>query len=482
METLEQLPEALRAYVVTQDYDRYDAADQAVWRFVMLHLERHLEHAAAECYVAGLRGSALSAAAIPRVADMDRALSTHGWGAVCVNGFIPPRVFQHFQALGVLPIAADIRKPNHVAYTPAPDIIHEAAGHAPILVERTYGEYLRRSGRAALNAFSCPEDHALTAAITELSRVKELLPDGSPAIADAERRLSEAQESVTRVSEVAMMARLYWWTAEYGLVGTPDDYRLYGAGLLSSLGEAVFCRDAAVRKIPLDPSCVEVGYDITRPQPQLYVARSFEALFDVLDGVTTELATSRGVVASLEEARRSRLPCRVRLSTGRELTGVLTGFVVEHGASRLDFGAERHIVQHAIGTVESVTPADDVAVHVPSERTGPLERELAPEERRLRDLYDQAEGAFRSRFGSSFVRTYEAVQAELDAQFPDEWLLRWNLLENLLELGETDRTEKLASQLERLEERFSGKEPIRTGLRSLRERVRAPIPPRKAVS
>jgi phenylalanine-4-hydroxylase len=476
------LPEALRAYVVSQEYDRYDAADQAVWRFVMLHLGQHLRHTAHHCYVAGLEGSALSAAAIPRIADMNRALLAQGWGAVCVNGFIPPRVFQHFQALGVLPIAADIRKPNHVAYTPAPDIIHEAAGHAPILVNRAYGQYLRHSGEAALRAFSCPEDHAVTEAITELSRVKELLPDGSPEIAAAERRLQQATENLTAVSEVAQMARLYWWTAEYGLIGTPSDYRLYGAGLLSSLGEAVYCRDGSVEKIPLDESCVQVSYDITRPQPQLFVTPSFEALFDVLDRVTATLAASRGVEASLAAARHSRLPCRVALSDGTSLSGTLSSYRVEHELTRLEFGAEAHVLRHENARVVSVEPADAMAVPAPSERTGPATRQLSANERRLRELYEQAEGAWRQRFGASFVRTYERVQQELDRHFPDEWLLRWNLLENLLELGETDRTERLAGQLERLEERFAGKEPIATGLRSLRERVRAASSAREAVS
>lgn len=476
MSALAALPPALKAYVVEQDYARYDAADQAVWRFVMLHLERHLEHAAAECYVAGLRGSGLSAAAIPRIADMDQALAAHGWGAVCVNGFIPPRVFQHFQALGVLPIAADIRKPNHVAYTPAPDIIHEAAGHAPILVDAAYGEYVRRSGRVALGAFSCPEDHAVTRAITELSNVKERLPEGSAGILAAERRLQETLEDVTWVSEVARMARLYWWTAEYGLLGTPRDYRLYGAGLLSSLGEAVYCRDQSVKKLPLGEHCVEVGYDITRPQPQLFVTPSFEALFDVLERVSATLATRRGVEASLDEARRSRLPCRVTLTNGTELEGVLGGYAIEHALTRLDFSDAQHLVQHARARVERVEPADDVVGEAPGERVGPLPRELAPEEARLRELYEQAEQAWRRRFGASFVQTYERVQEELDRHFPDEWLLRWNLLENLLELGETERTQALADRLERLELRFAGKEPIATGLRSLRERVREAQP------
>ena len=95
------------------------------------------------------------------------------------------------------------------------------------------------------------------------------------------------------------MSRLYWWTAEYGLVGTPRDYRLYGAGLLSSLWESHACHDPAVRKLPLSAECVEQGYDITRTQPQLFVARDFEQLFSVLSEVDATLVHHQGGDAAL---------------------------------------------------------------------------------------------------------------------------------------------------------------------------------------
>ena len=131
-------------------------------------------------------------------------------------------------------------------YTPAPDIIHEAAGHAPILPDPIYASYLRRIGAAGARAFTLPEDTAVDRAIYALSEIKERPTATAEQVARAEQALVTARAGRERVSEAARLSRLYWWTAEYGLVGTPDDYKLYGAGLLSSLWESFACHDPKV--------------------------------------------------------------------------------------------------------------------------------------------------------------------------------------------------------------------------------------------
>ena len=83
---------------------RYSAVDQAVWRFVLLQLHARLARTAHPSYVRGLAESGISAERIPSIEEMDRRLSTIGWSAVCVDGFIPPRAFTAFQALGVFRI------------------------------------------------------------------------------------------------------------------------------------------------------------------------------------------------------------------------------------------------------------------------------------------------------------------------------------------------------------------------------------------
>jgi phenylalanine-4-hydroxylase len=329
------VPAHLRHLIVQQDYSRYTAVDQAVWRFVLLQTHARLKASAHPAYREGLGQTGISVERIPRIAEMDEHLAPFGWGAVCVDGFIPPRAFQELQSLSILPIAAEMRSADHLVYTPAPDIIHEAAGHAPILPDPTYAHYLRRIGAAGARAFTLPEDGAVDRAIHGLSEIKENPSASAAAVARAERALVEARAGVKRVSEAARLSRLYWWTAEYGLVGAPSDYALYGAGLLSSLWESFACHDPKLPKLPLEASVSDVDYDVTRPQPQLFVAPHFEALHDVLDDVVRELPSAKGGELALAEAVSSEEVATLRLSGGVSLVGCIERRLVSNGASRL---------------------------------------------------------------------------------------------------------------------------------------------------
>jgi phenylalanine-4-hydroxylase len=252
---------------------------------------------------------------------MNVKLARAGWSAVAVRGFIPPAVFTELQSRRILAIAADVRTHEHVEYTPAPDIVHESAGHAPFVADPTYAEYLRRCGEAGFRAIASAEDQAVFEAIRNVSVVKED-PAASPdEVALAEERLRAAAASVRYASEAARASRLYWWTAEYGLVGTLDQPRIYGAGLLSSIGEATHCLGPDVERAPLDVSCADVPYDITRMQPRLFVARDFDRLFEVLDDLVRTLSFARGGDAGLEEALRARSVNHLVLDGGREVTG-----------------------------------------------------------------------------------------------------------------------------------------------------------------
>ncbi|MDF3068070.1 MAG: aromatic amino acid hydroxylase [Polyangiaceae bacterium] len=333
--TLARVPPHLRHLIVQQDYARYTAVDQAVWRFVLLQAHARLKSAAHAAYGNGLAQTGISAEHIPRIAEMDAHLAPFGWGAVCVDGFIPPRAFQELQSLSILPIAADMRTAEHLVYTPAPDIIHEAAGHAPILPDPVYAAYLRRVGAAGARAFTLPEDTAIDRAIYALSEIKEQ-PSATPEqVARAEQVLLEARSGLRRVSEAARLSRLYWWTAEYGLVGTPRSYKLYGAGLLSSLWESNACHDPKVGKLVLSALCADVDYDVTRPQPQLFVTPSFEDLHQVLDQVVRELPSARSGEAALAEAVAAGEVATITLQGGVELHGVVESRRVAAGRTTL---------------------------------------------------------------------------------------------------------------------------------------------------
>ncbi|WP_242337463.1 MULTISPECIES: aromatic amino acid hydroxylase [Anaeromyxobacter] len=321
------LPPHLRRFVVSQEYDAYTPRDHAVWRHVLRRLTAHLRERAHPRYLAGLDATGIEVERIPRLDEMNVKLERVGWSAVAVRGFIPPAVFTELQSRRVLAIAADVRTHEHIEYTPAPDIVHESAGHAPFVADPTYAEYLQRCGEVGFRAIASVEDQAVFEAIRNLSVVKEDPTAGPEEVALAERRLAEAAASVRYVSESTRASRLYWWTAEYGLVGALDAPRLYGAGLLSSIGEAVHCLTPAVKKVPLTAACADVAYDITRMQPQLFVARDFDQLFEVLDEFSKTLSWRRGGDHGLEEARRARSVNHLVLSGGRELSGRVVGRV-----------------------------------------------------------------------------------------------------------------------------------------------------------
>jgi phenylalanine-4-hydroxylase len=322
---LERVPAHLRQLVVEQAYERYTTIDQAVWRFVLLQTYSRLVDSAHPAYREGLAATGISVERIPSIAEMNDKLARFGWGAVGVDGFIPPRAFQEFQAVGILPIATEIRSHQHLVYTPAPDIIHEAAGHAPILPDPVFAAYLRRIGEVGKKAFTLPEENAVYRAVYTLSELKEDPSATEQAIAGAYAELDRALKTAAEPSEAARLSRLYWWTAEYGLVGSPEAYKLYGAGLLSSLWESHACHDPSVRKIPLDEGCMEVAYDITRPQAQLFVVRDFEALHEVLERAERSLAQTQGGRLALERAMRSRELASFEFSSGAWVMGVLRG-------------------------------------------------------------------------------------------------------------------------------------------------------------
>ncbi|WCK54700.1 aromatic amino acid hydroxylase [Aneurinibacillus sp. Ricciae_BoGa-3] len=320
------VPSHLQEFVVEQSYDKYTPIDQAVWRYVMRQNRAFLENKAHPAYVDGLKSTGIGIESIPRIEWMNECLSKHGWGAVSIDGFLSSAAFMDFQAHGILPIAADIRTNEHIAYTPAPDILHEAAGHAPIIKNQEYAAYLRKIGSVGAKALSTKEDYVLYEAIRLLSMLKEDPEASAEQIRQAEEGLVQAQDALTEVSEIQMVSRLYWWTVEYGLTGDVDQPRIYGAGLLSSVGESKRCLQPDVAKLPFSlDACIQTGYDITDYQPQLFVCRSFGELIQAVEELESRLACSVGATKSLEMALQSENFTTAVYSSGLQVTGVLAG-------------------------------------------------------------------------------------------------------------------------------------------------------------
>ncbi len=325
--SLVRVPAHLKQFVVEQDYDQYTPIDQAVWRYVMRQNSHFLGQRAHEAYLEGLRTSGISIERIPNIKEMNESLAQIGWGAVTIDGFIPAVAFFDFQAHGILPIACDIRQYDHIAYTPAPDIIHEAAGHAPIIKDEKYRTYLKIFGDIGSRAISSREDYEVYEAIRLLSIVKED-PEATPEqIAAAERDLDEKIKAVKEVSEAAQLSRLYWWTVEYGLIGDLDNPQIYGAGLLSSVGESMSCLLPDVAKIPFSlEACIQTDFDITKPQPQLFVCQNFDQLIEAVQEFAKTMAMSVGGTESLEKAKQMGQIATAVYSSGLQVSGVFHDF------------------------------------------------------------------------------------------------------------------------------------------------------------
>lgn len=328
---IERLPAHLKQFIKPQDYADYTPINQAVWRYVMRKNVSYLSKVAHESYLNGLEKTGLEIENIPNMYGMNRILKEIGWAAVAVDGFIPPNAFMEFQAYNVLVIASDIRQLEHIEYTPAPDIIHEGAGHAPIIANPEYAEYLRRFGEIGCKAISSSYDYEMYEAIRLLSIVKEAENTEQSVIDAAEKAVNELQNQSVEMSEMAQIRNLHWWTVEYGLIGTVENPKIYGAGLLSSIGESAWCMTDKVKKIPYDLSAANQIFDITKPQPQLYVTPDFAHLSFVLEEFANKMALRTGGLSGINKLIDSKTLGTIELSTGLQISGVFSNVIEYDG-------------------------------------------------------------------------------------------------------------------------------------------------------
>jgi len=325
-------PKHLLQFAVDQRYDDYTPVDHAVWRFIMRQNTFFLREYAHKVYFQGLLDTGISFDRIPRIEEMNDILGKIEWGAVAVDGFIPPAAFMEFQAYKVLVIACDMRQIHHIEYTPAPDIVHEAAGHAPIIVDREYSKYLQRFGEVGAKAMSSKKDFELYQAIRHLSILKEQPNSDPKEVEEATNLVEHRQKNLGEPSEMALLSRLHWWTVEYGLIGTMENPKIYGAGLLSSIGESVSCLEPNVKKIPYSIDAADTPFDITTKQPQLFVCRDFKHLADVLEEFASKMAYKVGGLEGINKAIECNNVATCEYSSGLQVSGTFTEVITQEGA------------------------------------------------------------------------------------------------------------------------------------------------------
>lgn len=328
---IDRLPKHLKQFIKPQNYEEYSPINQAVWRYVMRKNVDYLSKVAHSSYLDGLQKTGISIESIPSMYGMNRILKEIGWAAVAVDGFIPPNAFMEFQAYNVLVIASDIRQLENIEYTPAPDIIHEGAGHAPIIANPEYAEYLRRFGEIGCKAISSAHDYEIYEAIRELSILEEAEGTPESELIRIRSKVEDLQAKSTEPSEMALIRNLHWWTVEYGLIGTVENPKIYGAGLLSSIGESEWCMTDKVKKLPYSIEAAYQGFDITKPQPQLYVTKDFAELSMILEEFANKMALRTGGLSGIKKLIQSKALGTIELSTGLQISGVFTNVIEDEG-------------------------------------------------------------------------------------------------------------------------------------------------------
>ena len=321
-EVTSKLPKSLHTFIVKQPYSEYTHQNQAVWRYVMRLNIDYLKDVAHKSYLKGLDLTGILIDEIPMMEGMNRILKDIGWAAVAVDGFIPPNAFMEFQAHNVLVISSEIRTIGHIGYTPAPDIIHEAAGHAPIIANPEYSEYLRRFGELGSKAISSPEDDKIYHAIRELSILKENPNSSENDILLATKKVEDIQNNMTELSEMAKIRNLHWWSVEYGLIGDINNPKIYGAGLLSSIDESKECLSPEIKKIPYTIDAADTNFDITATQPHLFVTPTFSHLSYVLEKFANKMSVRIGGLSSVNKLINSKKLGTIQLSTGIQISSV----------------------------------------------------------------------------------------------------------------------------------------------------------------
>ncbi len=354
---IDRLPKHLKQFIKPQHYENYSPINQAVWRYAMRRLLKYLTKVAHSSYLTGLQKTGISIDEIPNMYGMNRILKEIGWAAVAVDGFVPPNAFMEFQAYKVLVIASDIRQLENIEYTPAPDIIHESAGHAPIIANPDYAEYLRRLGDIGSKAILSKHDMDLYEAVRKLSILKEAEGTEEKEIRVVEKEIHELQNKKVELSEMAQIRNLQWWTVEYGLIGNLDDPKIYGAGLLSSIGESISCLKSNVKKIPYSVAAAQQPFDVTKPQPQLYVTPNFPHLMEVLEEFADTLSLRKGGKEGIQKLMESQMVGSIELTTGLQVSGKFSRILLDennnvifyqtNGPSALAY-REKELIGHGI--------------------------------------------------------------------------------------------------------------------------------------
>jgi phenylalanine-4-hydroxylase len=278
--------ETTRRYGVSQRHPEYSAEEHETWRLLLARTEslvRQFERQLHPAYVEGFRQLVLPWTSIPRLDEVNAALSRFGWTTLCVEGCLPPEVYAGLMACGIFPIARDIRSREQLAFSPTPDLAHDMLGHIPMLVSPEHCRFLRRIALATACTSPNPLDCELYDAHLQLGAARSAAEHCVRSLSAAEARVQAAQSALLAApSPLAQLDRTYLWSIEFGLMGTPADFCIYGAGLLSAPGEVeqLCTRGAPIFDFSL--SAAQRGINFSDYQSAYFLARDYAQLHETL--------------------------------------------------------------------------------------------------------------------------------------------------------------------------------------------------------
>lgn len=235
-------PPARADWTIDQGWQHYSATDHAVWKTLFERQSRLLPGRACDAFIAGMQALPMRADQIPDFERLSDVLMQHtGWRVVAVPGLVPDEVFFEHLAHRRFPAGQFIRRPAELDYLQEPDVFHDVFGHVPMLMNRQIADYIQAYGVGGLRA--------------------------------------------RQLGQLAQLARVYWYTVEFGLVQQPDGLRIYGSGIASSLAESRFALD--------DPSPHRVRFALDRVMRTRYRIDDFQETYFVISGLDELLALAQ---------------------------------------------------------------------------------------------------------------------------------------------------------------------------------------------
>ncbi len=228
-------------WTIPQGWDAYSAEDHQTWLTLYDRQAAILPGRACQQYLDGLAALDLRGQGIPEFGALSaRLMARTGWRVVAVPGLVPEDVFFEHLANRRFPAGNFIRRPDQLDYLQEPDIFHDVFGHVPMLTDPVFADYMVEYGRGGLRAGA--------------------------------------------FGRLGNLARLYWYTVEFGLLRTAEGLRIYGAGIVSSRTESVFALD--------DASPTRLGFDLERVLRTPYRIDDFQQVYFVIDSLQALLDTT----------------------------------------------------------------------------------------------------------------------------------------------------------------------------------------------